>query len=72
LVDGGRLLHLARNLELEIQDRRLLGRLRSPSPLLRLRDRVMARVRSGASSDVFAPTDSPEPASFHTAGEITP
>src|SRR5438270_1865838 len=72
LVDGGRLLHLARNLELEIHDRRLLGRLRSPSPLLRLRDRVMAHVRSGASNDLFAATDSPEPASFHTAGQIAP
>lgn len=72
LVDGGRLLHLAHNLELQIRDSRLLGRLRSPSAILRLRDRVLAHILSGASREPFAPTDSPEPASLHTAGEIAP
>lgn len=72
LVDGGRLLHLAHNLELQISDHRLLGRLRSPSPILRLKNRVIAHILSGASRGQFAPTDSPEPASLHTAGEIAP
>ena len=44
LVDGSRLLHLAHNLELQIRDHRFLDRLRSPNPMLRLKDRVVARV----------------------------
>ena len=72
MVDGGRLLHLAHNLELEIRDHRLLGRLRSPNPILRFKDRLVARILSGAPEDSFAPTDSPETASLHTAGEIAP
>ncbi|HET7439743.1 MAG TPA: hypothetical protein VFJ47_00455 [Terriglobales bacterium] len=72
LVDGGRLLHLPHNLELEISDHRLLGRLRSPNPILRLKNRVLAHMSSRASREQFASTDSPEPASLHTAGEIAP
>ena len=72
LVDGGRLLHLVRNLELQIRDQRLLGRLGSPNPFLRLKDKVLERILSGTAEDVPAPTTSPEAASLHTAGEITP
>jgi hypothetical protein len=72
VVDGGRLLHLAHNLELQIHDQKLLGRLRSPNPILRLRDRLVARVLSGTAQESFAPTDAPETASLHTAGEIAP
>jgi NDP-sugar pyrophosphorylase family protein len=72
LVDGGRLLHLARNLELQIHDRKLLGRLGSPSLLLKLKDKVLERILSGASEDLPAPTPAPEAASLHTADEIAP
>jgi hypothetical protein len=72
LVDGSRLLHLVRNLELQIHDRRLLGRLGSPNPLLRLKDKVLERILSGVAEDLPAPTPSPEAASLHTAGEIAP
>jgi NDP-sugar pyrophosphorylase family protein len=72
MVDGGRLMHLAHNLELQIRDHRLLGRLRSPNPILRVRDKVLARLRSGASQDSFAPTEATETASLNTAGEIAP
>ena len=71
-VDGGRLLHLARNLELQIRDPRLLGRLGSPNPLLKLKEKVWERILSRVSEDLSAPTTSPEAASLDTAGEIVP
>jgi hypothetical protein len=71
-VDGGRLLHLARKLELQIRDPRLLGRLGSPHPLLKLKEKVWERILSRVSEDLSAPTTSPEAASLHTAGEIAP
>ena len=71
-LDGGRLLHLAHNLELQIRDPRLVGRLGFPNPLLRLKERVWKRIVSGASEGLPAPTPSPEAASLHTAGGIAP
>ncbi|HZQ23886.1 MAG TPA: hypothetical protein VFA89_13930 [Terriglobales bacterium] len=74
MVDGSRLLHLGRNLELELFDGRLLSPITGPAiqfPWLPLR-----RPRPAAVPQLAVPTDSAQPASLYStgysAGEIAP
>ncbi len=72
VVDGNRLLHLARNLELEIADRRLIGRTRYSRGCIRTRSNPLKDKATIDIRDLVAPTQAAEAASLHRVGEIAP
>jgi hypothetical protein len=74
VIDGSRLLHLRRNLELDLQDRRLLGSIYAPA--LQWRWLPFRRPQPATLSQAPVPTDSVPGASLYTTGysarEIAP
>jgi len=72
VVDGGRLLHLARNIEVQIADRRLIGPTHSASARHRTGVNPLKSPTAHGIRGLVAPTECVEPASFHKAGEIAP
>lgn len=72
VVDGNRLLHLAHNLELEIADRRLIGRTRHSRGCIRTRINPLKDKDTIDISGLVAPTQAAEAASLHRVRESAP
>jgi NDP-sugar pyrophosphorylase family protein len=73
LVDGGRLLHLGHNVELQIRDRRLLSPIRPQSSIVGLRDIIRERILNAVfPAERFASGEPRETASLFPADQIAP